>query len=287
VSTNPAVASIDGSKVSIHAVGSTIIIASQAGNENFFPATPVSQTLTVASLKAQTITFDQLADKTFGMGSFTLVASTTSGLPMTFTSPSDNVILHDNEVQMLAPGQVIIVASQPGNEEYAAATIVTRSFCINPVRPTITEDNTLSEIQLISRNDTGNQWFLANQPLSGATTSVLIPVKQGSYTVQVTIGGCRSEISESHHVLITEVEEWASSVEVYPNPVAEKLMVDFGKETSAVRIVLTSSTGVPIKTVNATSGGSVEIDMEYLPAGMYLLQVEHKGRSGRYKLVKQ
>jgi len=287
VSSNPAVASIEGLTVSIHAVGSTVITASQPGNEDFFPATPVSQTLTVASLKAQTITFDQPADKTFGTGLFALVASTTSGLPVTFNSSSANIILNENTVQMLSPGQVTIVASQAGSAEYAAATAVTRLFCIYPARPAITEDNSMSEIQLISNSDTGNQWFHDNQPLSGATSSVLIPVKQGVYTVQVTTGGCRSEVSESHPVLITEVEEWASSIEVYPNPVAEKLMVDLGKETSAVKIVLTSSTGVPIKTVDASSGGAVEINMGYLPAGMYLLQVEYKGRFGRYKVIKQ
>ena len=235
VSSNPAVASIEGSTINIHAVGSTVITASQPGNEDFFPATPVSQTLTVTPLKAQTITFDQPADKTFGTGSFTLVASTTSGLPVTFSSSSANIILNENTVQMLSPGEVAIVASQAGSAEYVAATAVTRLFCVNPARPAITEDNSMSTIQLTSNSDTGNQWFHANQPLSGATTSVLIPVKQGVYTVQVTIGGCRSEISESHVVLITEVKEWGSSIEVYPNPVAEKLLVDLGKETSAAR----------------------------------------------------
>ena len=67
---------------------------------------------------------------------------------------------------------------------------------------------------------------------------------------------------------------WASSIGVYPNPVAEKLIVDLGNETSGVKIVLTSPTGVPVMTVNSSSGGSHEIDMAHLPAGMYLLQIE-------------
>ncbi|HEX6181072.1 MAG TPA: choice-of-anchor tandem repeat GloVer-containing protein [Chitinophagaceae bacterium] len=286
VSSNPAVASIQGSTVIIHSVGSTVITASQPGNEDFFPATPVSQTLTVASLKEQTITFAPPADRTFGSGSFTLVASTTSGLPVTFTSSSENIILNGNIVQLLSPGKVTIVASQDGNAEYGAATVVTQSFCIDPSRPGITEDKSLGEVHLISSSDTGNQWFLANQLLNGATASVLTPVKQGSYTVQVTIGGCRSEISASHLVLITEVEDWASTIKVYPNPVAEKLMVDLGKEGSAVKIVLTSPTGAPLRTVNTSSGGTVEIVMGHLPAGMYVLQIECKGKLGRYKVLK-
>jgi hypothetical protein len=287
VSSNPAIASIEGSTVSIHAVGSTVITASQPGNDDFFPAASVSQTLTVTLLKQQTITFAQPADKTFGTSPFALVASTTSGLPVTFTSSSGNIVVNNNQVRILSPGEVTIVASQAGNNEYAAATVVTRTFCINPSTPDIAEDNTLSVIQLISSSDAGNQWFLANQSIAGATASILTPTKQGAYTVQVTIGGCHSEISAPHLVVITEVEAWESSIEVYPNPVAEKLVVNLGNEAGSVKIVLTSPTGVPVRTVNSNSGGSHEIDMAHLPTGMYLLQIEYKGKVGRYKVLKQ
>lgn len=46
-SSNPAVATVSGNTVRIVGAGTTVITASQAGSDLFFPATPVSQTLTV------------------------------------------------------------------------------------------------------------------------------------------------------------------------------------------------------------------------------------------------
>ncbi|MEJ7643326.1 MAG: choice-of-anchor tandem repeat GloVer-containing protein [Chryseolinea sp.] len=287
VSSNPAIASVEGSTVSIHAAGSVVITASQPGNDNFYAAIPVTQTLTIAQGKQQTITFSQPTDKTFGVSSFTLVASTTSGLPLTFTSPSENIVLNGYTVEVLSPGHVTIIASQEGGAEYAAAPVVTQSFCINPSTPGITEDITPGEIQLVSSSDTGNQWFLGNESLAGATSSLLKPKQQGSYTVQVTTDGCRSEISAPHLVVITEVEDWASSIDVYPNPVAEKLKVVLGHETYGARIILMNPIGVPIGTFNVNSGGAHEVDMGHLPTGIYLLQIEYNGKVSRYKVLKQ
>ncbi|MGC3945749.1 MAG: T9SS type A sorting domain-containing protein [Chryseolinea sp.] len=287
VSSNPSVASVNGSTVSIHAAGSAVITASQSGNDDFFPATSVTQTLTVVALKQQTITFAQIIDKTFGTSSFTLAATSTSGLPVEFTSSSSNIVINGNTVQVLEPGQVTITASQVGSSEYDAAAAVTRTFCINPSRPSISEDNTLSTLQLVSSSDVGNQWYYGPQALAGANGSSFTPTKQGSYQVRVTIDGCISEYSDTHMVIITAVEEWATGVEVYPNPVAEKLTVDLGNETNDVTIVLMSITGAPVKTINAGSGGTHEIDMSNLPAGMYLLQIESEGKVGRYKVLKR
>jgi uncharacterized repeat protein (TIGR03803 family) len=287
VSSNPAVASIEGSTVSIHAVGSTVITVSQEGNDDFFPASPVSHTLTVIPLRQQTISFTQVNDRTFGTSSFALVATSSSELPVMFTSTSDNIIITNNSVEVLSPGQASIIASQEGNDEYAAAIEVTRAFCINPSKPVITEDNTLSEIQLVSSSDDGNQWLYNNEPIPGATGSSIKPVKQGAYRVQVTMGGCSSELSNAHMVVITEVEEWTSSIEVYPNPVAEKLTINLGNETGDLRITLTSTTGIAVRTINVSTGGTQEIDMTNVPSGMYLLQIESRDKVGRYKVLKK
>ena len=46
-SSNPAVATVSGSTITIAGAGTSTITASQAGNDGYFPATPVSRTLTV------------------------------------------------------------------------------------------------------------------------------------------------------------------------------------------------------------------------------------------------
>ncbi|MGB4844444.1 MAG: MBG domain-containing protein [Ferruginibacter sp.] len=56
-SSNPAVATISGSTITITGAGTSTITANQAGNDGYFPATPVSRTLTVnkANLTIRTL----------------------------------------------------------------------------------------------------------------------------------------------------------------------------------------------------------------------------------------
>jgi len=61
-SSNPGVASINGSTITFHAAGSTIITASAPGNDNFLPATPVSQTFTVTSISFASLWGGQTAN---------------------------------------------------------------------------------------------------------------------------------------------------------------------------------------------------------------------------------
>jgi hypothetical protein len=139
---------------------------------------------------------------------------------------------------------------------------------------------------LISGSDVGNQWYLNNEPVPGETDPILMPRKQGSYTVQVTIDGCRSGVSPSHLVIVTAVEEWASAVQVYPNPVAETLKINLASEMTGVKLSLTSAAGVPVRTLHVDAG-SCEIDVSQLPAGIYMLQVEYKGKVNQYKVLRK
>ena len=80
----------------------------------------------------QTISFDNLAPHNYSEGSLVLKATTTSGLPVTFTS-SDSTIasVHDSTVTFIQPGAVEITATQKGNTTYYAAARVTRTLTIN------------------------------------------------------------------------------------------------------------------------------------------------------------
>jgi hypothetical protein len=164
---------------------------------------------------------------------------------------------------------------------------LTRSFCINPQTPTISEEMVMSEVQLISSSDEGNRWYLSSAPLPGGTGSVLVPKKQGSYTVQVTIGGCNSGVSASHPFFITSIEDWYTTVEVYPNPVAQTLLIDLGTEMTDAKLSLTSASGVPLGTINVNAEGTAEVDMSRLSSGMYILHVEYKGKVNRYKVLRK
>jgi hypothetical protein len=74
---------------------------------------------------------------------------------------------------------------------------------------------------------------------------------------------------------------------VYPNPVAERLSVNVGSEMTDVKVLLTNASGVLVRMVQVSAEGNCEIDMSSLPAGMYLLEIEHKGSVNRYKVLRQ
>jgi hypothetical protein len=90
-STNNAVAVVSGRTVTIVGVGTTDIVATQPGDENFFPATEVVRTL-VVNKKAQTINFGPLPSKNVDDPPFTVSATGgESGNPIIFSSSDTSV----------------------------------------------------------------------------------------------------------------------------------------------------------------------------------------------------
>jgi PKD repeat protein len=89
---------------------------------NDFPSvTPVFQ----VNKQDQVIHFPEIGDKTIEEV-VELTASATSGLPVSFTIISGPATLINNQLAFQQPGEVIIEAIQPGNEEWNAATPVQR-----------------------------------------------------------------------------------------------------------------------------------------------------------------
>ena len=129
-SSNMTVASVSGDILSIISAGSTIITASQAGNNNYNAATSVTQTATI-SQAAQTITFAALANKTTVDLPFALTAISTSGLSITYSSSNTAVAtVSGNTVTIVGAGTTTITASQSGNSNYNPATEVNRSLTV-------------------------------------------------------------------------------------------------------------------------------------------------------------
>jgi len=129
-SSNTAVATITGNTVTIVGAGTTSITASQSGDANYFPASDVSQDLVVAKAN-QTITFNTLYDKNDTDGSFTLDATASSGLSVSYSSSNTSVVtISGTTATIVAPGITTITASQAGNDNYNAATSVDQSQTI-------------------------------------------------------------------------------------------------------------------------------------------------------------
>jgi uncharacterized protein (TIGR03437 family) len=120
---------VSGSTATMVAIGTCTVEASQTGNTNWAAATPVDRSLTVTG-KSQTIAFSALPNQTLGAAPFTIAATATSGLAVTFISLTASIcMVNGTTVTLVAVGTCTIQASQPGDgATYAAATPVTQSF---------------------------------------------------------------------------------------------------------------------------------------------------------------
>ena len=191
VLTSPVVLSTTATTTS--SAGNYPITASGAAAANY-SITYVAGTLTI-NPTAQTITFAALPNKLDTDGTFTLTATASSGLTVTYTSSNPTVarIINGNQVEILKAGVTNITASQAGNADYQAATNVVQSFTVieNPP-PVIT--NTSNKGNSISKGDVAvltasgavtYQWANANGILSGQNNALLTvrPSQTTTYTV--------------------------------------------------------------------------------------------------------
>ena len=123
-SDNSAVATVSSAGlVTIIGAGSANISVSQAGNDNFNPATTVTQALTVNKAN-QTITFGALATKLTTDAAFALNATASSGGAVTYASSNTAVAtVSGNTVTIVGAGTTTITASVAASGNYNAASV--------------------------------------------------------------------------------------------------------------------------------------------------------------------
>ena len=122
----------------------------------------------------QTITFGALANRVFGTAPFTVSATASSGLPVSFASTTLTVCtVAGNTVTLVAVGACTIQATQAGNSNYAAATAVNQSFQVTQASQTIT-------FGVLTNRTFGTASFAVS-----ATTSSGLPVSFASLTSAV------------------------------------------------------------------------------------------------------
>jgi len=129
-SSTTTVCAVSGNTVTIVTGGTCTIKASQAGNVSYAAAAAISQSFTIARA-SQTITFGAIANSAFGVAPFTVDATASSGLAVTFASTTPTVCtVSGSTVAIRAAGTCTILAAQAGNISYNAAASVSRSFIV-------------------------------------------------------------------------------------------------------------------------------------------------------------
>lgn len=132
--TAPAICSGNGTSpltVTVKAVGTCTYEVSQAGNADWLPALEVSEAFSI-STAPQTITATTPSDTSLRKKWIRLKASTTSDLPVIWTSSTPDVCVprkgFGQRLNLVAVGTCTLTASQPGNRLWSPADSVSVSF---------------------------------------------------------------------------------------------------------------------------------------------------------------
>ncbi len=171
----------------------TYPISISGATSNNYTITSTAGTLTVVQ-GSQSVTFNSLAAKTYGDADFTLSGTSSSGLPVVYTSSDASIAtVTGNNVHILKAGSVTITASQAGNSNYNAATSVQQTFTINPAALTISADNqskaynTANPVLTVSYSGFVNgdtPASLTTQPTASTTATTASSV--GTYPISVS-----------------------------------------------------------------------------------------------------
>jgi uncharacterized delta-60 repeat protein len=181
----------NGSTVHLTGAGSCTITASQSGDSSYDAAPVVARILTI-NRAGQTISFDSLANQTFGDADFAISATTNSSLAVSFAAAGQCTV-SGSLVHLIGAGPCTITASQLGDANYNAATEVQRSFQIAKAGQTITFD-------AIAGKTFGDPDFPVNASSSSGLSVVLAVSGQCTITglnLHITAaGGCTVTASQ-------------------------------------------------------------------------------------------
>jgi hypothetical protein len=149
---------------------------------------------------------------------------------------------------------------------------------IKPATPSITQNGN----QLVSNAPNGNQWYLNNNLIPGATNQTYDSPPYGSYYVIVTLNGCSSNMSNT--ILATDVEEIDDNrIKVFPNPAKDDLTIET-KTYSTVEI--TNTQGQIVKSIKILNKKAT-IDISQLSGGVYTIKIITDDEIFEEKLIKQ
>lgn len=264
-SSDPTVASVNGNIVDLLKTGTTTITASHPGNENFLPATSVSQVLTVLNA-GQTITFagTELAGKTFGDAPFPLAATASSGLLVSFVSSDANVAtISGSTLTITGAGNATITAKQAGDSNFAAAPDQVRTLSVakKVITPVLAG--------LSATYDGSPKSVTATTTPAGLTVAITYdasataPTNVGSYAIVATINDTNYAGTASGTLVISKANQTITFGALTPVTFNDPSFNLTATASSTLGVTFTSSNpavaSVTGSTVTITGAGSATI----------------------------
>jgi len=236
-----------GTTVALVAAGTCTIQATQAGNANWAAATPVNQSFQITP-RSQTITFAALSNRAFGSAPFTVGATASSGLAVSFTSQTTPVCtVSGTTVTLVAAGACTIQATQAGNANWGAATPVNQSSQVTPGSQNITFAALSSRLFSSAPFTVG---ATASSGLAVSFTSQTTPVctVSGTTVTLVAAGACTIQATQAGNT------NWGAAT-----PVNRSFQVTQRGQIITFGALSNRALGTPPFTVGATASSGLAV----------------------------
>ena len=279
-------ATLVGKRLSLTGAGEVVIKASQLGNDEYLAATDVTRTFTV-NKKSQTINFAELFAKNFGDADFDLSATSSSNLAVSFELISGPATLSGKTLSITGAGEVVIKASQAGNENILAAE-QTRILMVLKANQVITFDPIddyvidAGSINLVASSSSLLEVeFEIVEGAGEIAANVFTPTTSGQFTIRAYQNGNDNyKAAESVQTFnvnqVTGIDDvFVEEIQMYPNPATDFVVVEF-PDAELKQIKLLNIKGQLIKTTQAHQ--NLRLNVRDLKVGMYFISIQ-KGES--------
>jgi len=251
---------------------------------------------TVCQNQDQLITFDPIADMTYGDSDFDPGATASSGLDVTYSSSNTSVAtIVSNQVHTAGAGTVTIYADQAGDREYFAAIQKSQLLTVTERPLEITADDGQSKI--VGEEDPELTYTITSGSLvSGdAITGSLIREEgetPGAYNIELGTLSAGSDYTItfiSADFIIEPAtginEHTPLSAKVYPNPTVDKIIIT--SNTPITEIVIINIQSQVIKEIKNIASERVEFNLGDLNSGSYIIRITDGNSTTSTMLVKE
>jgi len=241
-----AVAGITNGSLIPLGVGTTTLVASQAGDANWMPAVPVTNSL-IVSLAQQTFTPDPVATRIYGSLPFGLTLPTNaSGIAITPRIVSGPATLSGTNLILTGTGTVTVAYDAPGNSLYAPAS-VTNTF-------TVTNGPTNLKVQtIIIKPLPAKTYGSAPFALMGVSSSKLPLTFWSSNTNVVLVNGSNAVITGVGQTVITAYQPGDGTTYNPATPASVPLIVNQAVQKIAFKAPKTLAYSAAPALLNAVS----------------------------------
>lgn len=212
-------ATFDGEMLTLTGAGTVTLRASQAGDDFYFPAADtVSFTVNKA---AQTITFAPIPPKAVGEQTL-LNASSSAGLPVAYAVVAGPGTIANGQLTGTAEGEVRILATAAGNENYLPADSVAQSVLIygldskhDGIKIMVYPNPThgLLKVKLDNKDD-GKQYLMQLFDVNGfLVKSNMIRKNDKKFEIVLDISACQTGV---YYLFVYDgVNKWVKLVTKY------------------------------------------------------------------------